>query len=407
MDNNFTDNNNENSSAGHSNQRSDYSAPEPYDADAQYGFSSAGGYQYGSSSANGNYNNGMNFGQPPLDKKGRPVPNNFGMKLTFAIIEIVISFWMTFGGTACMGGIPLILSAIAAVFVCLQNKEYNERNWDGFVSRRRVSNVLLWVAFGILMAWVLLLVVGVVLILAGVTSFGSYLYDAGLDLDDLNISDGYHSDYDDLKDDLDDDIRDLLDDLDDDLNDGDDHSDHSHAGDYSGASIENTNGENVADVDGFETFTFSGEKISLPVSCKDFRAAGFALGEMADEKLEAGENSGYPYYDAEGNHRGTVFIFNTTEKKIKAKDGIIGGITIEDNYDQEDLEMVGGLGFDSTLEECVQVLGSRVTDENVGDEYNSYSWWFEKGGYYTSIEIGFDADEEVRSVWIMNTLDLY
>ncbi len=463
MDNNFMgssnpENGSDNNGSG-SSPRSDYSAPEQsYDPDAQYGFSSAdtagstndyyggqaqdgynlngqyysnssgsygtdtgnaagGGYQYGSGYNGGNYQNGMNFGQPPLDQKGRPVPNNFGMKLTFGIIEIVASLLITLGSSWCVGIVPLVLSVIATVYVCLQNSEYHAQHWDLFVSRRKVSNVLLWVSFGIMAAFVLVVIILAVLIVAGVLSFSDYLNRSGLDLDKLNDIYENRSDYDDLKDDLNDDIDDLLDDLgdqlddledgglDDDYDDYDDGHDHdsSHAGP---ADIEDMHGQNVPDVDGFEKFTLGGEQISLPVSCKDFRAAGFTLGTNADdEKLDPGESSGYAYYDAEGEMRGTVFIYNTKEKKIKAKDGIIGGITISD-AGKDDLEMVGGLRFDPAVEDCAEVLGAKVTSEYVGNSYNSCSWWFEKGGYFTSMQFQFAEDGGTNEVWIVNIKDL-
>lgn len=467
-----------------SSPRSDYSAPEQsYNPDVQYGFSSekspqdapygagtdtagstndyyggqpqggynlngqyysnssesygagtrnaaGGGYQYGSSYNggngsgnfnNGNYNNGMNFGQPPLDKKGRPVPNNFGMKLTFGILEIVVSLYMTLQGSWCVGIVPLVLSVIATVYVCLQNSEYKAQHWDSFVSRRKVSNVLLWVSFGIMAAFILLVIILAILLVAGVLSFSDYLNRSGLDLDKLNDIYENRSDYDGLQDDMDD----LLDDIDDQLDqfedgnsddydyDNDDYDDdydddgHDHDSSHAGsADIEDMHGANVPDVDGFEKFALGGEKISLPVSCKDFRAAGFTIGKEADdEKLDPGESSGYAYYDAEGEMRGTVFIYNTKDKKIKAKDGVIGGITISD-AGKDDLEMVGGLNFDSTVDDCVEVLGAKVTSEYVGNTYNSYSWWFEKGGYFTSMQFQFSEDGEAYEVWIVNTEDL-
>lgn len=437
----------------------DYSAPESYDADAQYGFSSgktsgestgggtqdpygqqtqnangynlngqyyanssgsynagsgenSGGYQYGSGNysngANNGMNNGMGFGQPPLDKKGRPIPNNFGMKLTFAIIEVLFAFWVSFKGSACIGVAPLVVSVIALVFVCLQNSEYKAGNWDGFVSRRKVSNILLWVAFGLLMVYVLLVLLAVILILVGVnTALSSYIQNSGVDLDDLRDSDGYYYDQDQLEDDIDKLLDDLDDDDDDDDWDDDDHDDDGHDDDHpapSGA-VQDLDGGYVPDVGGFEKFTLGGERMSLPVSCRDFQAAGYKLGSDADGYLEAGASYGYSYSDAEGEYCGVAFVFNTTDKKIKVSDGVIGGLNIK-NRGKDDLEMVGGLNFSSTLEDCVQVLGSSVTEEEVGDEYNSYAWWFEKGGYFTSMEFEFDERGEVNEVWIMNTLDL-
>lgn len=460
MDNNFTDNKNNNQGSGNG----DYSAP--YDADAQYGFApshnagstensgstenpygqqtggynlngqyyessssrydsgtgeSAGGYQYGGSgtynngtysngnysngnysngsSGNGNYGSGMNFGQPPRDKNGRQIPNNFGMKLTFAIIEIIITLGLTGAGASCFGGIPLICAIIATVFVCLQNKDYIEQNWDGFVTKRKVANAMLWVTAGFLIVLVVFVIVVVIMVLAGVAGYLNYNIPG---LDSLTQSENRDAIYSETGN-PDNSLDDLLDDIEDKLEDKpEEDTDESSAGD---GTVENTYGENVKDIRGFETFTLSGEKISLPVSCEDFRAAGFKLEKTADEKLAAHDSAGYIYYDAEGDIRGTVFIYNTKDKAIKAKNGIIGGITIT-NLEKDDLEMVGELGFDSDLEECALVLGNKVTNEYVGGDYNSCSWWFEKGGYYTSMQIDFNSYGGINDVWIMNTLDL-
>ena len=93
----------------------DYS--NPYQS-GQQNYSSAGNAQYGSYNGyNGGMNTPYNNGNVPLDKKGRPMKNNFGMKLAFSILEMIL------GGNF----ISLICGIVACVFTCKANTSYKER----------------------------------------------------------------------------------------------------------------------------------------------------------------------------------------------------------------------------------------------------------------------------------------
>lgn len=437
MENDFMSNSNTDENSTNNSTHGDYSAPDSYDADAAYGFAPSGtgtsestgdpygqpqqnrGYNlngqyytnssgsYGSTSQNstdgyqynnGNYSAGMNA-LPPVNKKGQPVPNNFAMKLTFAIIELLVTF-VIMTSLSIWGIITLVLAIFALISVCLQNKEYNAQNWNSFLLRRNVSNVLLWVTFGMEMLWIVLIVVGLIILMTLGPSFINGL--TGNSDSILNPDSSYHSDYYGNEDGVSDELQDLLDDLHD-MEDGDEEDGDDDA-EIPDGFIEDMKGEKVPTVQGFEKFTLSDTTFTLPVSCRDFLAAGFYFSDDADDTLEPGEENGFTYYDAEGDYRGTVFIHNITDKKIKAKDGMIGAITINNLY-KDDLELVGGLDFDSSLEDCADELGSKVTSVSVGSAVNTYSWWFEEGGYFTSIQVDFTAEEEIQDVWIVNTAD--
>jgi len=159
-------------------------------------------------------------------------------------------------------------------------------------------------------------------------------------------------------------------------------------------------------VKGFNRFTLEGAVIELPMKVSDFCEAGFEISESdAEEELDANYSYGYSYYDADGNYLGTIFVYNTSDSPIKVKQGIIGGITVNDSGDTE-LELVGGLEFGDDTDDAREVFGSAVTYMNVSDSYSSYEWYFEDAGYSTSVELDFNEYGEMDTVWILNYEEL-
>lgn len=65
------------------------------------------------------------------------------------------------------------------------------------------------------------------------------------------------------------------------------------------------------------------------------------------------------------------------------------------------LQIVGGLSFDSTKEDAASVLGNEVTRQSQSDSGSYYFWYFEDGGYSTSLELDFEGSD-LREIWIMN-----
>lgn len=356
-----------------------------------------GGYSYGNGSYNGNQ------GGVPLDKYGRPFKNNFGMKLAFSIIEMVVGVGLTCARSWCFGMIPLGLAIIACVMVCMQNKHYREGNWSSFLSAKRASNALMWVAFGFYIVFlVLVIVVVVIALVAGV----SLLEELGpdLSLDSLqDIQNAYES-----SDNLPDFDEDLdfgfePDDYDDDYdydNDYDDYDDHDHDG--SGSSYDTINGENLY-IDGFNDFRLNGSRVLLPVDMENFLKAGFMLNDEDMETLiPAGSYDGYAYYDENGNYLGTVFVYNVTGKDLPVPEGIAGGITVN-NYDGTTLELVNGITFDTPADEAVAALGN-PTGTSGGDGDVTLEWYM-NDRYGSSLEFDY-WDGELSEVWIMNYLPL-
>lgn len=367
---------------------------------------------YGSPYNNGNYGNPYNNGAQnpsgvPLDKKGRPIRNRFGLKLTFSILEIVFGFLLFFLLPPVIALIAMAFAILALVFTCVQNSHFHKGNWKSFHSASVTATVFLWLDCVVWMIVVILFVIG----LAVLASIGSGSVKSGMDK--LGIGDGnskpdytYEYEVEDPEDDNDDYDYDYDYDYDSEDSEADDNTDDAGSKTDDSSAVTDTNGDRVPLVKNFNKFTLAGADIALPISVKDFCRAGFSLDvDDSESELKANDYYGYGYYDADGDYRGTLFVYNTTDETIKVKDGIVGGITIDDKG-EDDLQLVGGIGFGDSLSDCVKVLGNQVTYSSVGDSYSSYQWFFEDGGYSTSIELDFRKETNLHEVWIMNNESL-
>ncbi len=435
------DNNNQN------NPFLDYSAPGPqgmsgqpqtsgqpqaggYNLNGQYYESSSyqsnvstGGYNYGEGNFNnGNYgspyNNG-NYGSPynnrslnptsvPLDKKGRPIRNRFGLKITFSILEIVFGFLLFLLLPPVIALIAMTFAILALVFTCVQNSHFHKGNWKSFHSASVTATAFLWLDCVVWIIVAILFIIG----LAVLASVGSGNVKSGMDK--LGIGDGnskpdYTYEYE--TEDSEEDGDGYGFDFDSEDSEADDDTDDTDRKTAGSSDLTDTKGEYVPYVKHFNEFTLSGAEIALPISVKDFCRAGFSLkADDSEAELKAGSYYGYAYYDTEGDYRGTLFVYNTTDEAIKVKDGIAGGITISD-MGKDDLQMVGGIGFGDNITDCAKVLGDKVTYWYEGSGYIDYEWFFEDGGYSTSIELDFntdtDSDPYLSTVWIMNNESLH
>ncbi|MCI7322832.1 MAG: hypothetical protein MR508_05910 [Lachnospiraceae bacterium] len=372
-----------------------YSTGEEYNT--QYSGSQYNGAQYNESQytgtqntadtfsyGNGNYSYNPNQ-QPPLDGKGRPLRNRFGMKLTFSILGILGGLFIMCGSLL-IGAIPLVLSIVALVFTCLQNREYKAGNWDSFRHFAKLSAILLWIDLGLWVIYLILLIIGVIVVLVFGNKYMDILNQSGNDL--------YFSEY----------VEETQAEAEPET--GEEEPGEvkkPSSGSFSG--FRELEGQNLPMVKGFNQFTLQGTEISLPMDMSDFCSAGFHLGEDdMEETLEAGDSYGYGYYDESDSYLGTVFVYNTTDQDIHPQDGIAGGITIS-NYGNCSLKLVGDLSFASNKADAAAVFGEDVTSMHEDDGYGYYSWYFKDGGYYTSIELDFDG-EELKEVWIMNCQQL-
>ena len=172
--------------------------------------------------------------------------------------------------------------------------------------------------------------------------------------------------------------------------------------------FKNLNGENVSYVHGFNTFALAGNEFSIPCKFSEFEKAGFTISNDEEKKIKPGESDGYAYYEEDGTYRGTIFIFNTSDKDIVPEKGIVGGLTLNPGspVKKNDLKLAGDLGFESQPDDFGQVLGYQLTNYVSMSNYTSYEWYFEDQGYYTSLQAQYGEDGKLSTVWLMNNADL-
>lgn len=348
--------------------------------EGQSGYADQNGYagqnRYAGQNGYTDYNGYAQRGNVPLDKKGRPLQNRYGLKLTLSIIEIVFGILLAFCGGG-MGMLPLVLAVLACVYTCRQNRDFQIGDWDGFLKKSKIATIFLWISFGIDIA---LIVFIIVLLVCFLTVGSGYLKSIVNNINlpsDLNPGSSYEYEIDDSEDKEDTDSAIIAD-----------------------AEVNDLEGGYVDLVEGFNSFRLMGADITLPMPVQDFMEAGFYLqDEDLDEMTEANNSYGYAYYSRlTDEYLGTLFIYNTSSKDQKVQDGIIGGITVN-GYDNVDLALVGGLGFGTTLADAVDVFGADVTEAYIDGDYGYYKWLFDHG-YSTSIELDYSSGK-LNEVWIM------
>lgn len=260
------------------------------------------------------------------------------------------------------------------MFAFQQNVAYTQGDWDTYKRKAKTSGILLWIAGIIIVIWIAILVV------AGVWLYKEY--SASDELKDLFNS---HQDYTYTDTTEDPDVYEEA---------------SSQVNDEGNDSYEYT-GKISSKPENFNVFTIGSKKISVPLSVKEFQKIGFELKENAlKESIEPHNDSAFPYYTMEDQYQGTVFITNNTDKKIKAKDGVIQIIVIN-NYGGADITFVGGLRMgESTMEDVIDVLGSDYMSKGEYDKRVYMQWGYaEDTG--TRIEMDF-LDGKLDEVWIVN-----
>lgn len=299
-------------------QQNAYSAPN----NNMYG--NQGNYTAPTNNAFGNsmYANQM----PPVGKNGNPVKNNFGMKLTFSILEILSCCL-----SGCFGLITTVLGIIACVFTCQANSAYKRADWDTFEKKRKSSTVLLWVGLpfeiiGAIAAFIFGLTGGIESLTSNNDTNSGY--ESFIDEEDEDDYD-YDYDYDD-----EDDVDDV-----DDVDDSSSNNNSSTVVGYGdiGTIYEIIPADMSYEIGGYDEIYLEGYVITFPALTSDFLAAGFSFsGEdptnyvinpgdydlfMFDSRINPDESIGW------------VYVYNNTDVPMNAIDLPIAGIDVES--DQE------------------------------------------------------------------------
>ena len=392
MSNEFENNND----GGENNQNpyyQDYGAPSqgsgqqdysnPYQSGQQdYGSQYQSGQQnYGNPYQNGQqtYGGYNPYGNVPLDKKGQPLKNRFGMKLTFSILEMI-------SGNL----ISLICGIIACVFTCKANTSYKEGKWEEFKSNAKISNIFLWIGLGVCLAFYVIVIILIAAVGLSVLPFvgsgnsgssvGSGSYDY-YDEQDYNYYDDDDADEEETDEDADDWEEEDTEDAD--------------TG-YASAGV--TAGSGYTD----PTVTINGATVTFPLSYADF-VAETGLTMDADETGDIVSADGYDNYDitnaydSEGNDVCSIWLYNMSGSDLAMEDCYVAGIIVyNDGYSTApDLVMQNGITFASTQDEVRTALG--VPSDTYSDTYSdgslyeTWNWDYADpdSDYFDEVEIEF------------------
>lgn len=347
-------------------------------------------YQSGQQDYGNPYQNGQQmyggynpYGNVPLDKKGQPLKNRFGMKLTFSILEMI-------SGNL----ISLICGIIACVFTCKANTAYKEGKWEEFKSHATVSNIVLWVGLGVcivvyVIVFALIAVAGLsVLPFIGSGSSGSSVASGSYDYYDEQD----YNYYDDEDDDADEEeTEDYADDWEEeDTEDADADTGYASAGVTAGSGYTDP------------TVTINGATVTFPLSYADF-VAETGLTMDADETgdiVSADEYDNYDItnaYDSEGNDVCSIWLYNMGSSDLAMEDCYVAGIiAYNDGYSTApDLVMQNGITFASTQDEVRTALGepSNTYSDTYSDGslYESWNWDYADpdSDYFDEVQIEF------------------
>ena len=346
------------------NNQYQYNTNGQYDANGQYQYNINGQY-YG----NGQYN-GYNNGQGPVDANGKPIPNNFGMKLTFSILVTIF--------------LSRIFGILSIVFTCQQNSAYKEGRWDDFKNKKKLSNVFLWIG----------LVVGVLLFILSIALFGVAVKETFDMVDYYEYSYSYDDDEDEDEDDRHSSDR-HNDDEEDDMATSDVEEE-----DTLDSSDGFTYGESTFDFEQVEYITINGSEVGVPMSVQEFiDITGYRDYDVDVETLDLdAHNGGELVYIDDENGYSLIDIYNGTDDTIKAIDGVIGGIKLDFEYTTSPIQFnYRGITNDSTIDDVLAVFGE------AGTRYDS-EYGVELSYYTTNGWVEFDWDEygDMTSIWIEN-----
>ena len=361
----------------------DYS--NPYQSGQQdYGSQYQSGQQnYGNPYRNGQQTYGgynpYGNGNVPLDKKGQPLKNRFGMKLTFSILEMI-------SGNL----ISLICGIIACVFTCKANTSYKEGKWEEFKSNAKISNIFLWIGLGVCLAFYVIVIILIAAVGLSVLPF------VGSGNSGSSVASGSYDYYDEQDYNYYDDDDADEEETDEDADEWDEEDTEDADTGYASAGV--TAGSGYTD----PTVTINGATVTFPLSYADF-VAETGLTMDADETGDIVSADGYDNYDitnaydSEGNDVCSIWLYNMGSSDLAMEDCYVAGIiAYNDGYSTApDLVMQNGITFASTQDEVRTALGepSNTYSDTYSDGslYESWNWDYADpdSDYFDEVQIEF------------------
>lgn len=150
-------------------------------------------------------------------------------------------------------------------------------------------------------------------------------------------------------------------------------------------------------LEGFETFTYNGETITLPTTFEELSSMKFVLDTEYSkfELVPSGFNEFIDLVDADGNTYAMVIVDNYTEDEIPLGKCTIDYFSISNPYLYDETEsapefmFVNGLTFESTYGDLEATLGV---------PYYHYEDHSEEGYYYDSYEWTYYGEYETHNV---------
>lgn len=313
---------------------------------------------------------GQNYGQPVY---GQPLKNNYAMKLTFSILEIL----------CCCGCniVTMIMGIIACVHTTQANSAYKEGRWEDFKAKSKSASILLWIGLGV---EVVVLVISILAwTIGGMGQEFVAGFEQGYDVaTDYGDDDDYDYDY--------------------------DYADDTDAyGTETGIAATEIEPESevvsepvvVTPGEGFTdpTITVNGATVTFPLTYPELMAAGFYI-DAEDEEYVVNKNEYYypTLYDANGVDLGYVYIGNETDGPLAMKDCTVFGFDIN-SYGLEDgdvtFSLPNGLNQNATKEDFITAYGEPDYEyESESYDHQSYQWYNHSDLYYDSEENSISVD---------------
>ena len=275
-----------------------------------------------------NYNNANTV---PLDRKGRPLKNRFGMKMVFSVIEL---FFATLWGI------------LGLIFTCMANNAYQKRDWDGFKSKSRLASIMLWVGF--------------VVCLIEVAVLGVFISSFSMLGKNYHTSSSYVEEVPAVE---------------------------EPVVDEPVVDEEQTSGESTAKADfpapeEYNTFKMNGMALTVPSKVSDYvkvlKESGYEFtDDFKKAKLEPHDASYFDFVNKDGYIVGFVEVYNTTEEQMDATAGMVGGIYIDVNFDDKiQIDYMGRLDNNSSAQDYIDIFGK---PNSADEDYGYYQWYTEEG----------------------------
>lgn len=317
------------------------------------------------------------MGAIPLDEKGQPLKNKFGMKLTFSILEIL--------GGCCVSVVTMVMGILGCVFTTQANAAYKEGRWDEYQKKAKNASIFLWV--GLAMAVVSLIINIVMWTVGGLGETYQEIFEQAYEQEvaeqtDLDAEESILGE-DDYRIDTDDSSADAAD---------TELATEAEPKVNADVPMEVIAGEGFTE----PTITINGIELTLPMTYAQLETAGFYIEDDEKDYVLNGNEYKFTYfYGVDDTELGYVYIANNTDTAIELCEGTVFGFSI-DSYNFENgvtFALPSGITENATQEDVVTAYGEAdyFYDSDTYDS-QSYQWYSHNENYYDSSQNSMTID---------------